>query len=1357
MKRKTGKIKISVITPVHNTDLSFLEKTARSVSEIDFDKKSLEWVVVFHNCDEGYEKEAERVLLSDTLNVRIFTLKDENHTPSAPRNMGLKEALGDYVYFLDSDDVVEPSFPGKAYEAATVHKGQMVVAGAKQESIQKNVMPLPMPLLLYSSEGIHIIDNKKYISASGKEKRRRNRDELGRLIYGAPMFLGTKLIGRKLIEESGALFDENLEYLEDVCFETALYGAADRIVVLTDEIAYTYRQHEGSTFQSILAKDRIDAGVLLEPVKRIVSRCEKEDIDYNLFLWSIFEMLGSAILRGDMPQAVTDRVMKEMAEYVEKLRPIPYVGPDGAKELVSMKFLADIFVDKKHRAYKQDRIDITFQDMVEKIGDYSGTAIVTDNGSVTYEELDELSDRIASCIIGRLKTGKVTVGVFMDNSIERIIAAIAVIKSGYPLVILSKHGSSERLSYIADAAGVEMLLADAEEIDAKALFHKDIEVVTYKEGTSKKCEIDIGGLHLRDSAPMVIEFTSGSEGNPKGVEFSRRNFINFLYHFDGNVKNCHQSRVSNTFIIHMEIDFLFGLLLSLEALLFGKKLCLLRNTKDIGADFARECLTKDDGVSISAVPSVADEWFTDPEYDGLFKRVVLIVYGGEGIKKEQLERAGKAIKEGASIYSGFATTETGPAVYGVVTMDKIDCGRPYDDVCVTIIDNDGNPLPYEEKGRVCIKSYGVANGYINGSNEDFIIDRSGINTFISRDEGYIKSSGELVICGRLDRMIKQKGVRIDPSEIERAVISYPGIENVAAKSFEGSGICCFYTAKEKVDEFKLRVFLSGKLPYFMMPECFCHLENMPVTERGKLDLKALTMPEELLHKNSIKKSEKTLPETLGKVLEAFRKEFSPDEVEEGDNFFYLGGDSIRAVKLSLLLCEEGLDVGMQDVFKYPSPILLAKAVDEGLTASGKERQEESASREGYINDTGLKEYDAPPSSDCEYAFELTGITKGYFTMPDTYREAYRYALRIQYTTTEQLDREILGERVRSIVSAHPMLRCELANGKNGKVFGFVRKKWQEEVTYRDISRYPKETARGFLSGFWKAMDQENRLFSVACFKVDDQRHVVLVRMTHMVTDAIGSGILLKEISGKASPSEAEDNFIAVKRRSVRKLREEKEKAAAFFEEYLKNAQPAAVNPPFGIVEENTKVLRKFVRLDKDHVKRLKEKAAHIGVSFENLIQYEYARALSGAISKDRIIFLCTFSGRDESNIEAVGNFFTVLPVVYDSQMGPVDFAENILKLNEYSYLDSDMVGRLAKIPFSALGTAEGINSNIIEDSLNDPRISDAKQVIFEDLRGKRMYMEGDELVIEMSYYDMDVTDRVYNEIEKRMKEAFKAI
>ncbi|MBO5622351.1 MAG: hypothetical protein J5959_12065, partial [Butyrivibrio sp.] len=208
---------------------------------------------------------------------------------------------------------------------------------------------------------------------------------------------------------------------------------------------------------------------------------------------------------------------------------------------------------------------------------------------------------------------------------------------------------------------------------------------------------------------------------------------------------------------------------------------------------------------------------------------------------------------------------------------------------------------------------------------------------------------------------------------------------------------------------------------------------------------------------------------------------------------------------------------------------------------------------------------------------------------------------------------------------------------------------------------------------------------------------------------------------------------------------------------LKNAQPAAVNPPFGIVEENTKVLRKFVHLDKDHVKRLKEKAAHIGISFENLIQYEYARALSGAISKDRIIFLCTFSGRDESNIEAVGNFFTVLPVVYDSQMSPVDFAENILKLNEYSYLDSDMVGRLAKIPFSALGTAEGINSNIIEDSLNDPHISDAKQVIFEDLRGKRMYMEGDELVIEMSYYDLDVTDRVYNEIEKRMKEAFKAI
>ena len=1360
MRNKAEGIRISVITPVHNTEIGLFKKTIDSVSGILFEKQGLEFVVVYHNCDDVYIKEADQALADCTYTVRTFVLNDENHTPSAPRNKGLMEALGDYVYFLDSDDTVNPGFIRKAFDTALLHGAQMVVAGARQESVQKNVMPLPMPLLLYSLEGIHIIDNARYLRVTDGVKKRRNADELGRLVYGAPMFLGTKLIDRKFIINSGAYFDNDLEYLEDLCFETKLYGAADRIAVLTDETAYTYWQRKGSTFQNIVSKDRISVDALLEPVKRIVSQCETEDIDYNLFLWSIVEMMGSVILRGDIENAMLAQLKLKMSEYVKKLKPIPYVGSGGGKELASMKFLADIFVDRRHRVYKQDRLDMTFQEMVEKIGEYKGEAIVTDNGSVSYETLDKLSDKIAAFIIHKINDKKSAVGLYMDNSIERIVSVIAVIKSGYPLVVLSKYGSSERLAYAAEAANVGIILTDEDNINTKARFNKDIDVITYSEGSRRECDLDIGALSINDNKPLVIEFTSGSEGNPKGVEFLRRNFISFLYHFDGNVKNCHQAGVSNTYIIHMEVDFLFGLLVSLEALLFGKKLCLLRNARDIGSGFAKRCLLTDEGVSISAVPSVADEWFSNEDYEGLFKKVVLLVYGGEGVKKEQIERAEKALKEGAVIYSGFATTETGPVVNGRVTRDDVNCGNPNEDVCVTIIDEAGNPLPCGEKGRVCVKGYGVSNGYINGSNEDFIIDRSGLNTFISRDEGYIRSTGELMICGRLDRMIKQKGVRIDPSEIEKALISFPGMVNVAAKAFEGAGICCFYTAKEKIDEFKLRVYLSKKLPYFMMPEHFFELEQMPVTDRGKLDLKALVLPEKFNADKNMDGKKAPSYDTLRflpVILEIFKKEFQLDDIGDNDNFFYLGGDSIRAVKLAVTLCKKGLSVGMKDIFTYPSPVLLARAAEENLTVADKTGNEEPSIIEEYVNDTGRDEYNEPLFEDCIYAYEITGITKGYFTMPVQYREAYRYSLRLQYTTTKELNKDILHNRIKSLVKRHSMLRTEFRTTSSGQVYGFVRKNKDISVTYRNISRYDENTRIAYISGFWKMMDAEDDLFSVACFKINDNSHVMLVRMTHMITDAIGSEIILKELNGINSPDEAEDEFISVKRSIIKKQKEDSARAAEFFKGYLKDAHPAKVNPPFGIVKEHTKVCRRFVRLDKTMRVRLRERAAFLGISFENYIQYEYGKALAEALSEDRIIFLCTFSGRDESNIGIVANFFTVLPVVYDKKMSPQEFAGNILTLNQFSYLDSDMIGKLAGIPFSGLGTAEGINSNIMAGSLDDPEITDARQIIFEDLRGKRMYMDGDELVIEMSYYDMDVTDRVYREIESRLKEVFRLL
>lgn len=1301
----------SIITPVHNTEASLFQRTIASVVGQTLSRDAFEWIVVLHNCDGDTIQTAEHLLADAArsgLTIRLMRLDGGRATPSAPRNHGLRQAARDYLYFLDSDDVVAPDFLERALDEIEASSPDVIVAGAKSELTRKDLMPLPMPLMFYSAEGVYRIDNDAWkTSAPGGAKSRRNRESLGRFLFGSPVFLSAKVVRRGLMAENGIAFDEDCVFLEDILLTAQLCAKARRISVLTDTCAYIYVQREDSLIQSLAKRSDFTADQIAVPVARTLAVCLREDIDPNLYLWSVFEMAGGLLLKGTLSgQALVD-LRQQLAEYRHLLRPLPYTGPEGMAELSTARTLSEVFMSTWVYDPRCDRL--TLPDLIEESRRFDGYAITCGEASLTRVLLMARADALAAALHARGVGPGDTVALRMSKGVDVYAALMGVLEAGAAVVALPVEDSS-RIGHVLSQTGASLTITDAE-------FAR---LVSEGKGLPRP------RVRPKHTDPFAWASTSGSEGLPKTVCFTQYNAMALLLHLEGNAKNRWQADHSDTYLIHMGIDFLFGLLGALEALLFGKHLVVLSGPNAIYAPNIRNILL-DEGrrVSIAAVPSVAAAWFADPALAPLFHRVVCLTFGGEGVRADQLALAQACLAPGAALFSGYATTETGPACYGRVTPEHVSCGVPQAEVSVSILDDDLNPLPEGERGRVCIRGRRVSGGYVGGDSSAFVLSRDGLNAFLSADEGYL-SEGELVICGRRDRMLKLHGVRVDPSELEAALAGHPGVRAAAAVPMNrptGPSLCAFYQSEEALQERELREYLAARLPFYMLPEILARVDVLPLTGRGKLDIAAL---EALAERLSGRPSEEKPSDGLtALVCQAFSETLNVETVAPGDSFFRLGGDSLRAALLIWRLNNRGYEVPLTDVFVYPTPALLAARLVASKTAE---------------SDDG----DFSPSA----AFPTSGIVRGYYEIPRRYREDYRYCVRIQFHALCFPTGEVLSERVDRMVRRHPALRSTFFRDGEA-LMQRIGEEGRVSIFEKDLTALSEAATEAFIQGFWHALDDgEDALLSVAVFRVR-RGFEVLTRMAHVVVDAVSSGILLRELLSGDIPL-GEDSFLAAQR-ALTLRRRDAAADIAFFRRYLRDAEPLRTERMGGFVPVGTPFEIRRVVVGPARLREIQEYCRGRGISLSVLCQYLYGQTLRLVSGKPAIILLCAFSGRTERNVDAVGNFFTILPVRFSDGMTLQQFQLDLLTLQTYAHTDADTLGRALRLPFKALGCAEGMNPQFFDAAVTGDGISDARQVNFSQIRGVTASLSDEGLTFEIARYADPDTREFFDRVEDLLR------
>lgn len=303
-----SEVVLSIITPFHNVDMELFERTERSVLSALL--PDWEWIIVLHNTTT-IAPEAMRARFREHPNVRIIEKHDRVSNPCSPRNTGLENAAGKYVYFLDDDDEANGAFLLEAVNKMEKEGIDVVIGRAESQADTEEVFVVPLPLDFPAEEAGYMVP--------------RDADSMGRLLYGAPIMLACKVIRRDLIAENGIRFDEDILLTEDVLFSLECFLKAKTICVLGNTTAYTYVQHGDSLLQSMMSKKGFTAEDYLKPVRKIVSLALQNHVSPGGYIWSMLGMFGAVAGNADIEEDKKKLLMTQIQQY------IPYVKPEQMK------------------------------------------------------------------------------------------------------------------------------------------------------------------------------------------------------------------------------------------------------------------------------------------------------------------------------------------------------------------------------------------------------------------------------------------------------------------------------------------------------------------------------------------------------------------------------------------------------------------------------------------------------------------------------------------------------------------------------------------------------------------------------------------------------------------------------------------------------------------------------------------------------------------------------------------------------------------------------------------------------------------------------------------------------------------
>lgn len=631
-------------------------------------------------------------------------------------------------------------------------------------------------------------------------------------------------------------------------------------------------------------------------------------------------------------------------------------------------------------------------------------AVRYDEDKITYGELETRSRQLATYLVNQGVSKDTLVGLCLERSVDMIVSMVAVLRAGGAYVPVDPAYPAERISYMLSDGivqgneGKAKLLITQEAVASTISDIVPQEVSTISLAGDWTANTDIikatgelpGNVSPQDLAYII--YTSGSTGKPKGVMVEHRNVVSLLKnkstHFDFTEHDVWT--MFHSYCFDFSVWEMYG------ALLFGAELVVV--PKEIAKDpklFAK--LVFERGVTcLSQTPQAF--YLLQEAYVPVFTRtkVRYITFGGEALSPAKLRAWYTAFKQTRLINMYGITETTVHVTFKEIEAPEINSGISNIGVALPtlscyVLDAAQNLAPIGVPGELYVGGAGLTRGYLNRPEltaERFIpnlFDRAGEpKLYRTGDLARRLPDGNMEYLGRIDNQVKIRGFRIELGEIEAAIQEFTGVsENVVlAKDTAGSkqliAYCVPAEADKAIDVDGLRAHLAKSLPDYMIPAFILSIEEIPVTSNGKTDRKKL-LAKEIEFKSS---EEYVAPATEVERLsvDIWRDVLNVPQVGIKDNFFTLGGDSIKGIKLIYKLNETlNCELIVADLYANQTIEKLSKVITQKPAVANGLREEVEAEladyERWYKENIGWNEaYEA--------VYPMSGIEKGmtYYTL-----------------------------------------------------------------------------------------------------------------------------------------------------------------------------------------------------------------------------------------------------------------------------------------------------------------------------------------------------------------------------------------
>lgn len=662
-------------------------------------------------------------------------------------------------------------------------------------------------------------------------------------------------------------------------------------------------------------------------------------------------------------------------------------------------------------------------------------AVTYDKYTLTYDELNVKSNRVAHYLIESGLETEELVGIKAYRSLELVIGLYGILKAGGAYLPIDPSYPAERIRYITEDAACRFILmgpeVKPENIDAKQILISAIHQSPNNIHQSLNNSHQSPNNNINPSIPInknqlaYVLYTSGSTGKPKGVMLEHESVVNRIAW----QQKCYPIKENDCLIQKTSYAFDVSVWELFWWTFTGAKLHLIKTGDEKSPEVLISSIYSRQVSAIHFVPTMLGAFLdyieSTPDSASQLTSVKYVICSGEPLTKKHVSRFYQLFNQfelTAKLINLYGPTEASIDVSyyncsleALDSYDSVPIGKPVDNTQLHILNQSGQLLPVGMPGELHISGIQLARGYRNNAelnDNSFFIKHSVSNQRLYRTGDLVRrlSDGNIEYLGRTDHQVKIRGNRIELGEIETALRQHPEIKEsvVTVDSSDDSPILTgYYIADNPIEHQELSEFLRQTLPPFMLPHFLVYLSEIPLNTNGKIDRKALPKPKKSTHLENKNKYVAASHPVEHMLVSVFEEVLAVSPIGIQDNYFSLGGDSLNILKIKAKIKLLGFDFELVDLFDNPTIASLKDQVHTFNKAMGNDTAIEPFSLvdEDIKRLNNEKFYDIFPTTELQLGMIYHSLKN---PSSAVYHDIFRYSFQLPWnqsaweTATQQI-------------------------------------------------------------------------------------------------------------------------------------------------------------------------------------------------------------------------------------------------------------------------------------------------------------------------------------------------------------------